>query len=303
MAASAAAAWLARRVRCRRGSCWRPAWGWSRSSRWPATRWTAPSWKPPKATCAQRLKSYALAYAARAASSPATASSSRPTSPPEPRFERPGSGLYAEVVLPNGHWDSPSAQGPVLPDRRDARRPREERFEGPLPITADQRPRRRGLPLRLRPGLGADGEPQRGVPVHHLHPRRHHARSSRRSACSAARCGATSAAPGWCCCCCRCWCCAGACGRCAASIDELKRVQRGAAGAHERAPSARTRTAHRKHQRLHRERAREPRPPAQHAGRPRAQPEDAAGGAARAPGRPDAAKPSCARKSTRSCGA
>ncbi|WP_133500391.1 ATP-binding protein [Cognatilysobacter terrigena] len=52
---------------------------------------------------------------------------------PDARFSRPGSGLYAEVVFPNGHWDSESAQGPGLPPAplltQGARR-----FEGPLPM-------------------------------------------------------------------------------------------------------------------------------------------------------------------------
>lgn len=56
-----------------------------------------------------------------------------PYDAPDARLSRPGSGLYAEVVFPNGHWDSESAQGPVLPDARmlDAG---VRRFEGPLPI-------------------------------------------------------------------------------------------------------------------------------------------------------------------------
>src|SRR5690606_20331821 len=34
---------------------------------------------------------------------------------PDDRFTRPGSGLYAEVVLPNGNWTTLSARGPQLP--------------------------------------------------------------------------------------------------------------------------------------------------------------------------------------------
>ncbi|GAB6197008.1 ATP-binding protein [Lysobacter xanthus] len=50
---------------------------------------------------------------------------------PDARLERPGSGLYAEVVFPNGHWDSQSAQGPRLPPA--ALLPAgKSRFEGPL---------------------------------------------------------------------------------------------------------------------------------------------------------------------------
>ena len=40
------------RVRCRRGNCWRRAWAWSRSSRWPASRWTARSSMSPARACA-----------------------------------------------------------------------------------------------------------------------------------------------------------------------------------------------------------------------------------------------------------
>lgn len=56
-----------------------------------------------------------------------------PETPPDERFERPGSGLYAEVVLPGGSWTSISAQGPQLPDAEQMAGG-EERFEGPLPI-------------------------------------------------------------------------------------------------------------------------------------------------------------------------
>lgn len=80
----------------------------------------------------QRLKSYALAYAAKG-----EFARSGEFIPPyeaiDPRLEMPGSGLYAEVVFPNGHWDSPSAVGPELP-AGTMLPPRSERFEGPLPI-------------------------------------------------------------------------------------------------------------------------------------------------------------------------
>ena len=37
---------------------------------------------------------------------------------PDPRFDRPGSGLYAVIVLPEGQqsWESMSTRGPQLPD-------------------------------------------------------------------------------------------------------------------------------------------------------------------------------------------
>jgi two-component system sensor histidine kinase PhoQ len=80
-----------------------------------------------------RLESYALAYADNIEFL-RDGSLYVPDTPPEPRFKRPGSGLYAEVVLPNDHWDSPSAQGPELPAGRMLA-PNEERFERQLPIT------------------------------------------------------------------------------------------------------------------------------------------------------------------------
>lgn len=52
---------------------------------------------------------------------------------PDPRLDRPGSGLYAELSVPSGHWHSISSEGPILPEGQmlsDG----EERFEGPLPM-------------------------------------------------------------------------------------------------------------------------------------------------------------------------
>src|SRR6476659_20951 len=80
-----------------------------------------------------RLESYALEYAS-GIEFLRDGTLYVPDTPPEPRFERPGSGLYAEVVLPNGHWDSPSAQGPELP-LGGMLAPAVDKFEGPLPIT------------------------------------------------------------------------------------------------------------------------------------------------------------------------
>lgn len=81
----------------------------------------------------QRMKSLALAYVDKGEFA-RNGEFIPPFEPIDPRFERPGSGLYAEVVLPNGHWDSGSAVGPLLPDGRMLAA-NEERFEGPLPIT------------------------------------------------------------------------------------------------------------------------------------------------------------------------
>ena len=80
----------------------------------------------------ERLHSYALAYAnsdfAR------DGSVIPPYDPPDPRFKRPGSGLYAQIVLPAGRWESESAQGPRLP--LGAMLPAgQQDFEGPLPLT------------------------------------------------------------------------------------------------------------------------------------------------------------------------
>ena len=60
----------------------------------------------------ERLENYALAYADKSDFA-RNGDFVPPFDSIEPRFERPGSGLYAEVVLPNAHWDSHSAQGPV----------------------------------------------------------------------------------------------------------------------------------------------------------------------------------------------
>jgi two-component system sensor histidine kinase PhoQ len=50
---------------------------------------------------------------------------------PDPRLKRPGSGLYAQIVLPFVLWDSDSARGPQLPSVRMLK-PGQEQFEGPL---------------------------------------------------------------------------------------------------------------------------------------------------------------------------
>lgn len=52
---------------------------------------------------------------------------------PDPRLKRPGSGLYAQVVLSFTLWDSPSAKGPELPPVR-VLKAQQELFEGPLTI-------------------------------------------------------------------------------------------------------------------------------------------------------------------------
>ena len=81
----------------------------------------------------ERLKSYALYYAGHTDFA-RDGSLIPPDVPPEGRFDRPGSGLYAIVQLPDGRWSSLSAQGPMLPTS-EMLGGREERFDGPLPIT------------------------------------------------------------------------------------------------------------------------------------------------------------------------
>lgn len=82
----------------------------------------------------QRLKSYAMAYA-KNIDFDRDGSLYVPELGPDPRFDQPGSGLYAMVVLPEGNrWASLSAEGPLLPEATmlDAR---EEVFSGPYAIT------------------------------------------------------------------------------------------------------------------------------------------------------------------------
>lgn len=108
-----------------------------------------------------RLESYALEYAS-GIEFLRDGTLYVPDTPPEPRFERPGSGLYAEVVLPNGHWDSPSAQGPELP-LGGMLAPAVDKFEGPLPITRSNG--ESGEIYRLGKGLvWAEGGPQGEFP-------------------------------------------------------------------------------------------------------------------------------------------
>ncbi|MBD9369667.1 sensor histidine kinase [Xanthomonas sp. XNM01] len=82
----------------------------------------------------QRLKSYAMAYADNIDFG-RDGSLYTPELGPDPRFHRPGSGLYAEVVLPNGHWASLSAEGPLLPEVGGMLLPRQESFHTQLPMT------------------------------------------------------------------------------------------------------------------------------------------------------------------------
>ncbi len=81
----------------------------------------------------QRLESYAMAYAGDTDFDRA-GDIVPPYISPDPRFDRPGSGLYAAIVLPNGRWDSMSTQGPRLPPT-GMLAPAQQDFVGPLPIT------------------------------------------------------------------------------------------------------------------------------------------------------------------------
>jgi len=57
-----------------------------------------------------------------------------PQVPPDPRFDRPGSGLYAGMVGQGLRWESASALGRILPPPEPGV-PGRGRFEGPLPAT------------------------------------------------------------------------------------------------------------------------------------------------------------------------
>ena len=80
----------------------------------------------------ERLHSYALAYAN--SDFDRAGDVIPPYDPPDPRFARPGSGLYAQIVLESETWASDSAQGPLLP-AGEMLAPGEQEFEGPLPLT------------------------------------------------------------------------------------------------------------------------------------------------------------------------
>ncbi len=117
-----------------------------------------------RANLSERLKNYATAYAGGIDFTRDRSLYIR-EQPPDPRFDVPGSGLYLQVVMPGGHGNSLSAEGPLLPDV-SARmlEPRQEVFEGPLPITQiDGTP---GEVYRYGMGLvwGGDGAPEAEFP-------------------------------------------------------------------------------------------------------------------------------------------
>ena len=80
----------------------------------------------------ERLQDYALSFAADT-DFDVGGDLVPPFQMPDPRLKRPGSGLYAQIVLPFVLWESDSAQGPELPEVRTLK-PGEEVFEGPLPM-------------------------------------------------------------------------------------------------------------------------------------------------------------------------
>ncbi|MFT4196814.1 MAG: ATP-binding protein [Pseudoxanthomonas sp.] len=82
----------------------------------------------------QRLAGYAMAYANKIDFGRDGSLIEPDNSTIDPRFSRPGSGLYAEIVLPNGAWGSPSTLGPYLPEGRMLK-PRKQAFDGPLAMT------------------------------------------------------------------------------------------------------------------------------------------------------------------------
>ena len=106
----------------------------------------------------ERLRNYAYAYAGEVEFL-RNGELYMPENPPDDRFDRPGSGLYAEIVLPHDRWASLSASGPQLPEA-----PMlvggEEKFEGPLPMTRSD-----GSPGQVyRHGFGLVWVPEGAAP-------------------------------------------------------------------------------------------------------------------------------------------
>lgn len=117
-----------------------------------------------RANLRERLKNYATAYAGGIDFTRDGSLYIR-EQPPDPRFDVPGSGLYLQVVMTGDHGNSMSAEGPILPDvSGHLLDPRQEVFEGPLPITQiDGTP---GSVYRYGLGLvwGGDGMPEAEFP-------------------------------------------------------------------------------------------------------------------------------------------
>ena len=117
-----------------------------------------------RANLSERLKNYATAYAGGVDFTRDGSLYIREQAP-DPRFDVPGNGLYLQVVMPGGTGNSMSAEGPMLPDVSGRMlKPREEVFEGPLPMTQiDGSP---GEVYRYGMGLvwGGDGGPETEFP-------------------------------------------------------------------------------------------------------------------------------------------
>ncbi|MCW4456420.1 sensor histidine kinase [Flavobacterium sp. MXW15] len=117
-----------------------------------------------RANLRERLKNYATAYAGGIDFTRDRSLYIR-EQPPDPRFDVPGSGLYLQVVMPGGHGNSMSAEGPILPEASGRMlQPRQEVFEGPLAMTQiDGSP---GAVYRYGMGLvwGGDGLPEAEFP-------------------------------------------------------------------------------------------------------------------------------------------
>lgn len=88
-----------------------------------------------------RLRSYAFAYLAGSDISRGGIFLP-PETPPDPRFNLPGSGLYAAVIGDTVQWQPPSSIGQELPLELELDAP-QERFEGPLRAEGEERPGQR----------------------------------------------------------------------------------------------------------------------------------------------------------------
>ncbi len=84
----------------------------------------------------RRLEGYAYSYANKIDFARDGSLLAPSDSQIDPRFAQPGSGLYAEIVLPNGQrgWGSDSTLGPYLPESK-LLMPGQKIFEGPLQMT------------------------------------------------------------------------------------------------------------------------------------------------------------------------
>lgn len=117
-----------------------------------------------KANLRERLKNYATSYAAGIDFTRDRSLYIR-EQPPDSRFDVPGSGLYLQVVMPHGKGNSMSAEGPMLPTVGGGLlAPRQEVFEGPLPMI--QIDGSQGSVYRYGLGLvwGADADPATEFP-------------------------------------------------------------------------------------------------------------------------------------------